>query len=320
MWEIFSTAVNEESVGIKKRTIVGAAAALALIVIAIFVVLVFRRELGTNADSPVSRTVVAEEQKDTGGEPAGQGNSKEHGHPRKVVASTSLSPVPSYRSKSLDFTGFRARYLDLLAKATGGDADAALELSTGLKACSGVPRNGAAIQDQKKQIAANYVQGSQAYDDATQFMNTKIEGCSAFSDAELSSSTKWLAQAAAAGNPEAKLAYIDNARPADANSPNFWQDTRDFEDTAKRYLNDELNAGNPKALFSASMNYAQGGLFDPDASKELAYLYAYSLATNTTSGPIFDRLQTLSNAIPPSLRPPAMREGETLYQQCCVNQ
>lgn len=229
---------------------------------------------------------------------------------------TSSLQSKSPKKKGYDLAEFVKAYPDLVNRANNGDSEAALELYSGLKQCIGVPHTQEAFQDFQNQLLSEYKPDSQAYTNSLEFMRSQYQNCSQFSLEQVDFNKNWLSLAARLGNGTAKVAFIMNGPHPDPDT--YYQDIRQYQADAQRYLNDELTVGNADALFAASVSYGKNGGFQPDVVKEYEYLYAYVLAKSITQGAIFEHLQELAKALPASDLAEAANRGEGIYKSCCA--
>jgi len=210
-------------------------------------------------------------------------------------------------------------YPNLVARANGGDAAAAMQLYEGMRWCSQSPRTPASLDDFIQQAAVDFADNPDWYPGAVQLWTDTYEACNPFPQSQVDAWRHWLTLAAAAGNEQAKRAYIADGKPDDRRSDTYLKDTRDYVATARRYLDEEIDAGNVDALLLASANYgpAGNGIYDSNIRQEYTYLYAYCLAREC-HGVEVSRLTQLAAALRPSDLAAANARGEAIYRQCCA--
>ena len=236
-------------------------------------------------------------------------------------SSTAQTNTPSPYKANRDLTPFATHYQDWVAAAKNGDIDAAIRLYDFLSECARTPRTLEKLDDFENYVLAT--DDGRGNDPASleysrRILEEQFSACSQRTATEVASYRDWLALAARKGDPVSKLLYVRWGKP-DPNSNTFYRDSLEFDQTAKKYLSEELAANNPDALFTASLSYSRDGLFTPDVVQQYAYLYAYVLAKNINQGSYFQHLQMLEASMTPSDRAQAVVKGEVIYRSCCAH-
>lgn len=240
--------------------------------------------------------------------------------PTTATASATTSAVdPRVRPKHvLDFpmATFKA-WKELAKRAEEGDVEAAKALASMVVTCRAVPESPdviAGMIEREKMDAPNDP-------NAGAFIKQRAAECGLMTHQQRVSYEHWLSLAAKSGDQEAKLDYIKAAGPPrEKQDADYWHRWEAYRKQASQYLDEELAAGNTKALALASSEYAGGedSIYSSDITKQYAYSYAYMLATGNTKEFAFTLLGRMEKKMTPGQLRVAMAEGEQIYQSCCV--
>jgi len=115
------------------------------------------------------------------------------------------------------------------------------------------------------------------------------------------------------------MAYVRWGQPDDPKSDTYLQDTRDYVANSRKYLAEQIAAGNRQALLIASNNYSASseGVYDHDPIAQYAYLYAYCLATECIDVS-FKVLSKIAAGLSPQDLSNAKSQGQSIYKECCA--
>jgi hypothetical protein len=212
--------------------------------------------------------------------------------------------------------------IDLIRKrARGGDVDAMKALYRGLHHCIGIPKNQQELEQNMRAIAADADDENRANSvaSARRFQSRLQSLCSRTGPHPENEHYQWLLAAAETGDSQAKLDFIVYGAPDPQQKLNAAEQRAAHRRLGKEYLEEEIAARNPQALWAASMSFDQNGIFPPDPQSEYMYLYAYSLSTAGGGDAVFARLQSLRNRMSDAMLASATQRGEELYRGCCLN-
>src|SRR5262249_2003971 len=150
-------------------------------------------------------------------------------HPTAKPTAQGTKPLESIASLAKD-------YRELAARASAGDADAAMQLFRGLHNCPGTPLTPTALTDHIKQAPGDYPADCGQYSTQVEFLNARYQACTQFSPSQIDEWRKWVKLAADTGDSKSRLAFVKFARPDDPRADTFLQDTRDYKAAAQEYL------------------------------------------------------------------------------------
>lgn len=230
-------------------------------------------------------------------------------------AATSLTR-PRHKMDT-DLAQFAANFDELQSKAEAGDSGAAMALYEGLSLCSGTPLTRAGLEDSKSLLASQFGADSQEYARDAAFQEKRYRDCSTLGKDRIDGARNWLIRAAELGDSRAKLAFGAVGQPPTSETP--VADFREYSAKAQQYLDEELRAHNPDALFAASRSYAPGGFQNTSTANQYAHLYAYALAVDLKQGAVFDQMVNLGDSLSPSDRAAAIAQAQAIYRACCLH-
>jgi hypothetical protein len=209
---------------------------------------------------------------------------------------------------------------DLARRAEAGDLEAARALFEDLRSCTTSPRDAASYERRIANEKARYAErgGSGEQHAITLAVTAELyRHCAGVTEAQLQQLGRYGQQLADAGDVNARLGYLWDARPQ-AGDGRLAERLPPFRERGLQYLRTELDRGNPRALFSLSSAYADPGLGIQDPRRQYVYGYAYAQTPGLNPYDavyvgLADLEQRLSSADIAALQ----REAIALYLKCC---
>jgi hypothetical protein len=227
-------------------------------------------------------------------------------------------PDAPVRPSVEEIKAFASRYAELANAARHGDLSSARALYKTLASCQHAPRSVEQIEneiddDRKADPNATDAGGRLR----REWMTAELQRCIALGDRQLEALASWTALAADLGDAEARLLYPQVGIPLDRKDGHYMRDYRDYQERTDRYLQEEIDRGNTRALVAASYSYTMGQGHRPDPAKAYAYEYAYALASGSPSQVTANTLSVLRSKVPAGEVESATALGERIYSQCC---
>ncbi len=220
--------------------------------------------------------------------------------------------VPGER---LPVANLARQFAELAAKARDGDLTAARALYNAAKECKRSPRT---PEDLAKRTMHDGESGPEiAAGDAIQ--RRRYTFCSGATDEMLASVPRWAEQLADAGDPVAQLQY-QNDVALDGSDPAYQQQLNRARERAMSYLQQQLQGGNPQALFSLQSYYSANRLVSRDPYRAYVYGWAYVLAMGERLPPAHAAFLGLASAetqLTAAQLESARSEGVMLQKKCC---
>jgi hypothetical protein len=142
--------------------------------------------------------------------------------------------------------------------------------------------------------------------------------CAGVTDEQLATRGRWNTQLAEAGDIPARFRFMDYGRPTENWREDHQQRLEQFKQQAWRYLEIELQAGNPLALEHMGHYYANPRITQRDPFKMYMYWYAYAQTPETPAHmSTYMGLNTAAASLTAEQIAEAERQGRALYERCC---
>lgn len=132
------------------------------------------------------------------------------------------------------------------------------------------------------------------------------------------SSSKWLSLAAEQGNIGARLLYSADSESALGGPAELLRDpdrTKEYKQTAVRYLQEMADQGSADSLLQLGNAYHAGVLIDKDLVASRAYFEAVRLADPSIVPA--RQVSTLDKSLSAEQLSLALRKGNQIYESCC---
>ena len=251
--------------------------------------------------------------------------------------SASSFPLAEIPGKTYPIQNLASEFASLSGKAEHGDLKAARTLAQALQTCSGVPKtfeelDKAVANANRPNLAPNWADLEQ-YDLA--YKKSLFNQCVGTTPEEVATHAKWIGLLAEAGDAEARLEYVAAARPTDYMAADYSKQLDDYKKNAPRYIQSEIDAGNPNGLLTMALQYEAfqfssqnsdgtignaGPLFAPDPVKAYTYFYAYALSGGDANNSTVTILASLQGQLTPAQLQAATAAGTQIYNKCCKTQ
>lgn len=118
------------------------------------------------------------------------------------------------------------------------------------------------------------------------------------------------------GTFEEKFQYMAQGFPRNANFDIGTPEMTQYRERSRRFLNEALESGDPKALSAMAWAYRRSHVFRPDPSRAYLYTYAYALVTGEVGPELLQRITLMEQQLIPATIP-ALREEAERVASCC---
>lgn len=279
------------------------------------------------AGQSAQRQIFGQEAKSSGSSAQQRSSSNQ-----SATSSTPGSPLAEVPGKTYPIRNLADEFASLSDKAEHGDLRAARTLVNSLRICSDVPKtfeelDKATAHANRPNLAPNWAVLEQ-YELADK--KSLFDQCAGTTPEEIATQAKWIELLAEAGDAEARLQYVWAARPTDDRAADFEKQQADYKEKAVKYIQNEIDAGNPEGLLAMAFQYEgiqinSGGqslraLYAPDSVKAYSYLYAYALTSDDASSREITTLASLQGELTPAQLQMAIAAGNQIYDKCCKPQ
>lgn len=252
--------------------------------------------------------------------------------------SSHANALPAVDPNADDFAGspgqrypvsnLQAQFADLARNATAGDLIAVRTLNRALRVCDGAPRNAEDLASAERKFEDPNFRFSKYTAQGAEVLAAKKSlylHCGALTDEQRKSRADWTRILADSGDSQARLEYYRVAQPDGMDMTDYSQRHEQFVEEAQRYLNAEIESGDPLALSAMANAYMPNAVsgraapFEQNPALAYAYFYAYSLSSE-------GREYTDINAgilaqLEPLLSPDEIEEARTtgtqIMNRCC---
>lgn len=118
------------------------------------------------------------------------------------------------------------------------------------------------------------------------------------------------------GTLDEKFQYMAQGFPRNANTDISTPEMTQYRERSRRFLNEALESGDPKALSAMAWAYRRSHVFRPDPSRAYVYTYAYALVTREVDPNVLHRITRMEQDLIPSTIPVLRSEAERVAS-CC---
>jgi len=217
-------------------------------------------------------------------------------------------------------------FFRLAALADAGDLGAAKALWRALERCSLGPRNQAELDSRVRAMLSDRYTVPESVPGGRQALVESLKEsfarCGELSIAQAESRKKWISQLAEAGDTDARLEFPFSAQPDGLDLSDYAERRSAFVESAKEYLNAEINSGNSAALsamahsFMAPVLAGQTTPFVVDSEQAYKFFFAHALS-GSASPSTESILARLENSMSAEQIQHAREEGRRIFEACC---